>query len=180
MANTCCTDFRVICNKDFVDKIEALFNNADGKFYKSVSVSEVLTYLGVEPEEGYSLRGSWDLIDIDPDLNDDTKFVISILEESAWSATQTMAWIAEKYDIKYFFFEEECGCDIFVTNDEEGLFFPFRWRVYTDNDGEEYFATLNKAISYINNTLHTDYKTKEDTEDDERVCLNQIEVSNDL
>lgn len=51
---------------------------------------------------------------------------------------------------KIYYIEEECGNEVFNTNDAEGLFFPDRFYLDSEDDQPEpYFKTIKAAADAV-------------------------------
>jgi hypothetical protein len=100
--------------------------------------------LGGDPKKIYC-RGEIS----DYELEDD---VLTINMETAWSEmTETRHFIESVFPgMKIYYVEEECGCEVFNTNDKEGRFFSDRY--YLDSDGavdDHYFKTIGDLADVI-------------------------------
>lgn len=76
--------------------------------------------------------------------------ILTINTETAWQEmSETRHFIESCFPgMKIYYIEEESGCEIFNTNDLEGLFFKDRY--YLDGfDDSEYFETLEEAAKYV-------------------------------
>lgn len=131
-------------------------------------------------------RGDWNNLELSADT-------LKFTTETAWSAAdEVMALICEKYpSLGYYYYTEEPGMGIYQTNDDYGEYYPDRYHVdlYTaDGDyQQEYFITLDDAISWIGEMTEQEFKTEDDVtayfekirKDDDAYCyINEIEISN--
>lgn len=78
------------------------------------------------------------------------EYVVKIHQETAWGEQTDVRELIEKTfpSVKVLYIVEEPGCEIFVTNDEEGRFFPERFALDGSED-HEYFETIDEVISYL-------------------------------
>ena len=131
--------------KDLYDKIdslskmeEPLVSNGFGKLWMGCLVD--------------LLGGNWDKVYcrgniIDYNLTDSH---VTITCETAWGEMPEFRhFIEQQYpDSKVFYQVEECGCEVYATNDVEGVFFKDRYCL-DFFDGQEYFESIEEAAEYI-------------------------------
>ena len=86
--------------------------------------------------------------------NDTYSFRVDV--ETAWEPHMAMFYkiIREKYSdvIQLVYMAEECGSDLYVNSDKEGIYFRERYMVDCCHNGEylkEYFESYPKAIDWI-------------------------------
>ena len=86
--------------------------------------------------------------------NDTYSFRVDV--ETAWEPHMAMFYkiIREKYNdaIQLVYMAEECGSDLYVNSDKEGIYFRERYMVDCCHNGEylkEYFESYPKAIDWI-------------------------------
>lgn len=80
-----------------------------------------------------------------------------ILEESAWSRGTSMRQLVEQMndpedpdnDLIVYFKSEEPGCEIYETNDTDGVHYSERYIFDTSEDGEEYFSDFEDLSSAV-------------------------------
>ena len=97
---------------------------------------------------------------------------LHVFEESAWSRGSSMSQLVEQMndpedpdnDLVVYFLSEECGCEIYETNDTEGVHFPERYIFDTSEDGEEYYSTFEGLCDDVNSYLEeqNNFKTFDD------------------
>ena len=96
--------------------------------------------------KGYSMRGTI----TDSNFNDG---VLTIYAEEAWSVTDFRHALTDVYpDLTVYFRTEECGCDVFISNDVDGKYFSEDCLLDACFDGDgysEYFATYEDACQYL-------------------------------
>lgn len=134
------------------------------------------------------LGGDWNMIYcrgkiIDFSLDDDLLFIET---ESAWSEMQEVRQFIEKTypALKIYYYEEECGCGIYRTNDKYGRFFTFGF--IFDNqkgDGPEYYDDTESLLKAASEALGEEIKTMADLEEaiaeSNDYSLHYIEVVDD-
>ena len=86
--------------------------------------------------------------------NDTYSFRVDV--ETAWEPHMAMFYkiIREKYSdaIQLVYMAEECGSDLYVNSDKEGIYFRERYMVDCCHNGEylkEYFESYSEAIDWI-------------------------------
>ena len=85
---------------------------------------------------------------------DENTGALRFSSEERWGL-QDFAELLEKQfpDIKVYWIVEECGCEVFCTNDREGKYFPERYWVDTAQDDiyqSEYFTTEEAMYRWLN------------------------------
>ncbi len=132
-------------------------------------------------------RGNWNSLELSADT-------LKFTTETAWSAAdEVMALICEKYpSLGYYYYTEEPGMGIYQTNDDYGEYYPDRFQVdlcTADGDyQQEYFITLDDAISWIGEMTEQEFKSEDDVtayfdkigkDNDDAYCyIHEIEISN--
>lgn len=169
MPNWCLTDYMIEGSEESLKKInDALLNHDVVEDSSENWEGNVLIALGYSEKElrgvntKYYLRGF--VTSYEPPKS--FEYPLSLNCEEAWNVTDFRKLLEEKLpDVKVYFTAEEPGCEYYVTNDEEGIYFPDRY--YMDacigNDWySEYFGTKEDALEYISQI--SDCKTEEDIE----------------
>lgn len=79
--------------------------------------------------------------------------------QTAWGEMEEFRHFVEQQypGSKIYYQVEECGCDVYATNDKEGVYFPDRY-VLDYYDGIDYFRTLEDAAVYIGNIIEKKLK----------------------
>lgn len=154
MANWCRTHFVVECNeKQKLQRICDAIEKCNGMPKPLIEDSSrswtgnIFKELGLKYE---SERCFWN----ESYFEDDA---LQIFEESAWSRGSSMRQLVEQMndpedpdnDLVVYFRSEECGCEIYETNDTEGVYFPGRYMLDTSEDGEEYFSDFDDLSSAV-------------------------------
>ena len=76
--------------------------------------------------------------------------VLTIHQNTAWCEQEGFREVIEKAypSIKVYYREEECGCEVYHTNDTTGRFFPERY--FLDNYDEPlYYETIKEAAESV-------------------------------
>ena len=107
------------------------------------------------------LGGDWDKVYcrgeiIDYNLIDDRVYMYC---DTAWGEMPEFRhFIEENYpESKGFYQVEECGNDVYITNDADGVYFPDRYCL-DFFDGIEYFETIEEAAEYVGEIIGKDLK----------------------
>ena len=80
--------------------------------------------------------------------------VLKFFESSAWSRGYAIVSLQEHCVtdkgnvLDIYFASEESGCEIYETNDTEGLYFPERYCIY-GYDGLEYYNTFEEVLEDV-------------------------------
>ena len=152
MSNTCFTTYKVVSeNKKDVTKLFKTIKRLDGRktplvkngwYDPKLWLGCLVKALGGDPNKVYC-RGTITFYELEDD-------VLTLNTETAWAEmAETRHFIESCFPgMKIYYIEEESGCEIFNTNDLEGLFFKDRY--YLDGfDDSEYFETLEEAAKYV-------------------------------
>lgn len=167
MANTCVTSYRIVGRKNEIDDLYE-------KLLKLRNMKEPLV------ENGWGilwlgclitiLDGNWKDIHCrgritDFDLNDD---ILIIYTETAWAEMSEVRYYLERVypGLKIYYYEEECGCEIYQTNDRHGHFFPQRYILDDfEGDGPEYYDDIDSLLKAASEIFVKELKTMADLED---------------
>lgn len=151
MSNTCFTTYKVTGKKKDVTKLFKTIKRLDGRktplvkngwYDPKLWLGCLVKALGGNPDKVYC-RGTITFYELEDD-------VLTLNTETAWAEmAETRHFIESCFPgMKIYYIEEESGCEIFNTNDLEGLFFKDRY--YLDGfDDSEYFETLEEAAKYV-------------------------------
>ena len=86
--------------------------------------------------------------------------------EERWGIQDFKTLLKHKFpDIKVYWIVEECGFEIYCTNDKEGKYFPERFWVDTcidDSYNSEYFETKEQVYKWLNKLTLGRIKCEED------------------
>ena len=94
--------------------------------------------------------------------------ILSIETETAWGEMDEVRHFIEKVypALKIYYYEEECGCEIYQTNDSHGHFFTSRY-ILDDLDGEgpEYYDDIDSLLKATSEIFDKKLKTMKDLEE---------------
>ena len=94
--------------------------------------------------------------------------VLRFWAEERWGLQDFEELLRQKFsDIKVYWIVEECGCEMYCTNDREGKYFPERYWVDTAQDDiyqSEYFKTEEAMYEWLSKITNGRVKSKEDIE----------------
>lgn len=150
MSNTCFTTYKIVGKKESIAKLHKTIKDLDDRqmplvenewYNPKLWLGCLVAALGGNPEE-VLCRGTI----TNYEQKDD---VLTLNTETAWTEmAETRHYIERSIpDLRIYYLEEEEGCELFNTNDAEGLF--FRERYYLDSsDGAKYFCTLQEVADY--------------------------------
>lgn len=152
MSNTCFTTYKVVSeNKKDVTKLFKTIKRLDGRktplvkngwYDPKLWLGCLVKALGGDPNKVYC-RGTITFYEMEDDI-------LTLNTETAWAEmAETRHFIESCFPgMKIYYIEEESGCEIFNTNDSEGIYFKDRY--YLDGFEEsEYFETLEEAAKYV-------------------------------
>ena len=112
--------------------------------------------------------------------------ILSIETETAWGEMDEVRHFIEKVfpALKIYYYEEECGCEIYQTNDRHGHFFPERFILDDfEGDGPEYYndtdSLLKAASEIFGKKLKTMADLNEIVENSDGYSLYDIQVVKD-
>ena len=183
MANYCITKYVIEGEKAELDAFEAMLRRLEAMKpedfpcetgWGSTWLGFVAHALGKNWEEMSTsdVKGSW------RGLERRDEGVLALTTESAWaSPDELMDIVCARYpSFQLYFYAEEPGCEVFVTNDTEGKYFPGRFWLsgcvpvskegdeveYVDFD--EYLVTEQDVMDFIAETLHHPVTSPADVE----------------
>lgn len=149
MPNWCSTCYKIVGKKEEVQSIYDVLTTLNNQPQKRVDNGFGRLWLGCIID---FLGGDWNKMCCRGEV---TSFgmsnqVLTIFQETAWSEQSDFRHFLEtKYPhIKVFYIAEECGCDVYVTNDHTGHYFPDKY-LLDKYDEPEYFTNLQQAIRRV-------------------------------
>lgn len=164
MANMASVSYRIEGPKEILEKIKDAIVMAmpDKKHWTEYRACEILGF-SYETIDKASLGGE---ISEEPSLGENT---LEFYAEERWGL-QDFAELLEKHfpDIKVYWTVEECGMEIYCTNDKEGKYFPERYWVDACIDSiynSEYFKTKKDAYEWLDKLTYGRVKSEEDAEE---------------
>lgn len=168
MSNTCFTTYKVVSeNKKDVTKLFKTIQRLEkrktplvknGWYDPKLWLGCLVKALGGDPQKVYC-RGTITFYEMEDD-------VLTLNTETAWAEmSETRHFIESCFPgMKIYYIEEESGCEIFNTNDSEGIYFKDRY--YLDGfDDSEYFETLEEAAKYVKDIVGHDVEADFDVID---------------
>ena len=103
------------------------------------------------------------------EISDDPEIVDGVLKfwaEERWGLQDFEQLLRQKFpDIKVYWQVEECGCEVYCTNDKEGKYFPDRYWVDTAQDDvydSDYFTNEEDMWHWLDEKYGV--KSKEDVD----------------
>ncbi len=165
MANMASVSYAIEGPKEILQKInEAIVVaiHTDDNRYELYKAAE---YLKLPIEEGKTKLGGE--ITEEPTWDEHTG-ALRFWSEERWGL-QDFAELLEKHfpNIKVYWIVEECGMEIYCTNDREGKYFPERYWVDTAIDAiynSEYFRTEGDVYKWLDRLTYGRVKSREDVE----------------
>ena len=167
MPNWCDTQYKIIGKKeevqDLYSKLQKLQNMEEPLEPNSFGIMWLGNLVTI-------LTGNWNEIYcrghiINFNLEDG---ILSIETETAWGEMEEVRHFIEKVypALKIYYYEEECGCEIYQTNDRHGQFFSSRY-IFDDQDGEgmEYFDKPETLLAFASKAMRTKFQTIEELEE---------------
>lgn len=168
MSNTCFTTYKMVSeNKKDVTKLYKTIQRLEkrktplvknGWYDPKLWLGCLVKALGGDPNKVYC-RGTITFYEMEDD-------VLTLNTETAWAEmSETRHFIESCFPgMKIYYIEEESGCEIFNTNDSEGIYFKDRY--YLDGfDDSEYFETLEEAAKYVKDIVGHDVEADFDVID---------------
>lgn len=147
MPNWCFTQYAITGNTEQLNELYTIMEKLQNMEKPLVENGFGTKWLGCLVErlgassDSINCRGAWS------DLKKDDKSNVHFVTETAWHRMDEVETvIQEKWnEIKIFYCEEESGCEIYNTNDKDGLFFPERF-IIDDESNEMDYYTLENAL----------------------------------
>lgn len=167
MSNTCFTTYKVTGKKKDVTKLFKTIKRLEGRktplvpngwYDPKLWLGCLVKALGGDSNKVYC-RGTITFYEMEDD-------VLTLNTETAWAEmSETRHFIESCFPgMKIYYIEEESGCEIFNTNDSEGIYFKDRY--YLDGfDDSEYFETLEEAAKYVKDIVGYDVEADFDVID---------------
>ena len=95
--------------------------------------------------------------------------VLYIEAEEAWGATDFRHLLAKLMpELTIYYIVEECGCEVYATNDCDGKYFTESYYVDICIDGDyfsEYFDTEKQVLAYVAQLLKKESVTMKDIDE---------------
>lgn len=161
MANMASVAYAIEGSQKDLEEIQQAINKAipDKKHWTEYKACE---HLGFTEQELDDKRLGGEIED-EPTLENG---VLRFYAEERWGLRDFEELLRQKFpDIKVYWQVEECGCEVYYTNDKEGKYFPERYWVDTAQDdiyNSEYFNDEESMWKWLNEKYGV--KSKEEVE----------------
>ena len=165
MANMASVAYAIEGPKEILQKINEAIVVAIHTVDNRYELYKAAEYLKLPIEEGKTRLGGE--ITEEPAWDKNTE-ALRFWSEERWGL-QDFAELLEKHfpDIKVYWVVEECGCEVYCTNDKEGKYFPDRFYADTCINGiyqSEYFTTEEEMYKWLSENTNGKIKSLEDAE----------------
>lgn len=157
MTNWASTSYRIEGRKEELERVNNIINaylNGETVTAKDKGwEGNLLMALGVTSEEleNKYIRGFFQSSEITKDGT------LRIEAEEAWSISDMKDVLTERMPgLTVYYYTEEQGCEVYQTNDDMGKYFPERFFVDAEVNGDyksEYFETEEDADRYVANII---------------------------
>lgn len=160
MPNWCDTIYQCVGPKRDIGKLHGILQRMDSRQgsvmkndFGTLWLGELVRELGYSWEK-YACRGEIRDFSVSPDVYDSDNEVLTITQETAWHEQKGVRECIEKRfpSVSVYFQDEEPGCELFLTNDYLGKYFPEQYYLDAPPYGIERFDSLDglaKGISEI-------------------------------
>ena len=171
MANWASTSYAIEGNKSDLERVFNVINDFVKSNVKPVEANaskewegNIVKALGASEEQMKNnyLRGfiqTYEIID----------GVLYIEAEEAWGATDFRHLLAKLMPkLTIYYIVEECGCEVYATNDCDGKYFTESYYVDICIDGDyfnDYFNTEEQVLSYVAQLLKKESVTMKDIDE---------------
>ena len=169
MANSCSSSYIFIGDEKEIKTLGDLMKDLEskdkssGKYdYGDCWLGNLVEFLGGDSNI-IPCRGTWG----DLEYGDGC---LKFCTETAWSPCDEL-WqlVCKKFtSLKYYFQSEETGCDFYITNDSEGLYYPERFHIDLCTPEEryeyEYFRKEEEMFGWFKESLGIEVNTIEEIE----------------
>ena len=171
MANWASTSYAIEGNKSDLERVSNVINDFVKSNVKPVEANaskewegNIVKALGASEEQMKNnyLRGfiqTYEIID----------GVLYIEAEEAWGATDFRHLLAKLMPkLTIYYIVEECGCEVYATNDCDGKYFTESYYVDICIDGDyfsEYFDTEKQVLAYVAQLLKKESVTMKDIDE---------------
>lgn len=171
MANWASTNYAIEGNKSDLERVSNVINDFVKSNVKPVEANaskewegNIVKALGASEEQMKNnyLRGfiqTYEIID----------GVLYIEAEEAWGATDFRHLLAKLMPkLTIYYIVEECGCEVYATNDCDGKYFTESYYVDICIDGDyfnDYFNTEEQVLPYVAQLLKKESVTMKDIDE---------------
>jgi hypothetical protein len=167
MANWASTSYAIEGNKSDLESVSNVINDFVKSNVKPVEANaskkwegNIVKALGASEEQMKNnyLRGFIQMYEI-------IDGVLYIEAEEAWGATDFRHLLVKLMpELTIYYIVEECGCEVYATNDCDGKYFTDTYYVDACIDGDyfsDYFNTEEQVLSYVAQLLKREAITME-------------------
>ena len=171
MANWASTSYAIEGNKSDLESVFNVINDFVKSNVKPVEANaskewegNIVKALGASEEQMKNnyLRGFIQTYEI-------TDGVLYIEAEEAWGATDFRHLLAKLMpELTIYYIVEECGCEVYATNDCDGKYFTDSYYVDICIDGDyfsEYFDTEKQVLAYVAQLLKKESVTMKEIDE---------------
>ena len=171
MANWASTSYAIKGNKSDLESVFNVINDFVKSNVKPVEANaskewegNIVKALGASEEQMKNnyLRGFIQTYEI-------TDGVLYIEAEEAWGATDFRHLLAKLMpELTIYYIVEECGCEVYATNDCDGKYFTESYYVDICIDGDyfsEYFDTEKQVLAYVAQLLKKESVTMKEIDE---------------
>jgi len=171
MANWASTSYAIEGNKSDLERVSNVINDFVKSNVKPVEANaskewegNIVKALGASEEQMKNnyLRGFIQTYEI-------TDGVLYIEAEEAWGATDFRHLLAKLMpELTIYYIVEECGCEVYATNDCDGKYFTESYYVDICIDGDyfsEYFDTEKQVLAYVAQLLKKESVTMKEIDE---------------
>lgn len=182
MPNWCSTTYKCVGDPkqigEFHDALKKLqtqeepyVENGFGKLWLGC----VINFLGGDWEEENRCRG--EITDYDLDGN-----ILTLYQQTAWNEQEGFRHFIEKRfpSIKVYYQEEECGNDVYYTNDDTGHYFPDKYFLDSYEPEDNYFQNFDDLAKKIQEITGKYVSTEEEAFDAIENFMNEHEDDDDV
>ena len=171
MANWASTSYAIKGNKSDLESVFNVINDFVKSNVKPVEANaskewegNIVKALGATDEQMKNnyLRGfiqTYEIID----------GVLHLEAEEAWGATDFRHLLVKLMpELTIYYIVEECGCEVYATNDSDGKYFTDSYYVDACIDGDyfsDYFNTEEQVLSYVAQLLKREAITMEEIDE---------------
>ena len=171
MANWASTSYAIEGNKSDLESVFNVINDFVKSNVKPVEANaskewegNIVKALGATDEQMKNnyLRGfiqTYEIID----------GVLHLEAEEAWGATDFRHLLVKLMpELTIYYIVEECGCEVYATNDSDGKYFTDTYYVDACIDGDyfsDYFNTEEQVLSYVAQLLKREAITMEEIDE---------------
>lgn len=95
-------------------------------------------------------RGMWYFLTDVNKFKDTDKCVFQLETETAWGPCEELInSLAAKFDLSINYISEEPGCGFYEICNPDGALAPYKYVVFTDNSGSEYFTNWKACSGFL-------------------------------